>query len=121
MRRHARPTPEELGDRIAFLALDEGTPVYDPDGHRIGVVEHVLATERIFEGLIVHTHPLPGRHLYAAPDQIAEIRERGVLLAVDRSALHDPSDRAGRRGGGPGSRLEAALRRAWDWLTEQPR
>ncbi|MCW3065065.1 MAG: hypothetical protein JWN32_2237 [Solirubrobacterales bacterium] len=119
MRRHAPPTPEELGDQVAFLALDEGTPVYERDGDRIGVVEHVMVAEGIFEGIVIHTHPLPGRHLYAAPDQIAEIRERGVVLAVERSDLHDPSDRAGRRQGGPGSSLEAALRRAWDWLTEQ--
>jgi hypothetical protein len=95
--------------------LEDGTPVYDPDGHKVGVVEHVMSVGAIFEGIIVHTHPLPGRHLYADADQIAQIRERGVLLAVDPEQLHDPDSEASRRKQA-GSGLEARLRRAWDWL-----
>jgi hypothetical protein len=41
----------------------------------------------IFHGLIVHTQPLPGRHLYANADQIPELHERGVLLAVEQADL----------------------------------
>jgi hypothetical protein len=43
------------------------------------VVDHVVAHEvvDIFEGIIVHTIPLPGRHLFADADQISELRERG--------------------------------------------
>ncbi len=68
--------------------------MYDRNGTRIGVVEHVMAEGNIFEGLIIHTHPLPGRHLYADAAQVAEIREQ--------------------QGG-----LEARLRRAFDWLTRR--
>lgn len=79
----------------------------------------------IFEGLVVHTTPLPGRHLFADADEVAELRERGVRLKVPRDALHEP-DPARRR---PLSRrdepvespLEARLRRAWDWLIERLR
>jgi hypothetical protein len=71
--------------------------VYDRSGTRIGVVEHVMADGNIFEGLIIQTHPLPGRHLYADDAQVAEIRERGVLLLVDSDELHDPRRETGRR------------------------
>ncbi|MDT4946193.1 MAG: hypothetical protein QOH14_2926 [Pseudonocardiales bacterium] len=56
---------QDLGPPVAYLALADGTPVFDRDGRRVGVVEHVLADLDldIFHGLIVHTTPLPGRHL----------------------------------------------------------
>lgn len=116
---------DDLGRPIAYLVLREGTPVYDPDGTRIGVVEHVVADEPtdIFEGLLVHTHPLPGRHLYADAEQIAELREHGVVLAVGRDALHEP----GEHHAAPRSEfeqpqedpLQARLRRAWEWLNQR--
>lgn len=113
---------EEFGAPISYLLVKEGTPVYDADRDRIGVVEHVLADERldIFRGLIVHTMPLPGRHLFADADQIAELREKAVLLSVDREELHDPSQRPAARaadGGSMESPLQAGLRHAWDWLS----
>ena len=110
--------PQDLGDLVAFTAVADGTPVYDRQGRRIGVVEHVMAVGGIFEGVIVHTHPLPGRHLYADADQIAEIHERGVVLSVTQRELHVPDQESRRRRAGLGdSPLEARLRRAWDWLT----
>ena len=65
--KQAEASTAELGEPIAYLALKEGTPVYDRTGERVGVLEHVVADEPtdIFEGLIVHTLPLPGRHLFA--------------------------------------------------------
>jgi hypothetical protein len=113
--RHAPPSPEALGRPIAYLALDDGTPVFDGDGKRIGVVEHVMEYGGIFEGVIVHTYPLPGRHLYASADQLAEIREHGVLLSVGRDELRDPDPR--RRDEGERPAVEARLRRAWDWIS----
>jgi hypothetical protein len=79
----------DLGPRIAFSALVEGTPVYDPSGRRVGVVDEVLVEPPggIFEGVVVHTLPLPGRHLHALPDQIAGIHRRGVLLSVGADDL----------------------------------
>ena len=112
---------DELGAPIAHLAVKEGVPVYDRGGRRIGVVDRVMADELtgIFEGLIVHTLPLPGRHLYAGHEQIAELRERGVLLSVERDQLHELGERSARRrrSDEPVERaLEARLRKAWDWL-----
>jgi hypothetical protein len=95
-------------------------PVYDRAGARIGVVDRVVSDQviDIFEGIVVHTLPLPGRHLYASHEQIAELRERGVLLSTGVSELHELSRRSGRRRGRPSpeSPLERRLRRALDWL-----
>ena len=109
---------QDLGDLVAYTALADRTPVYDRQGRRIGVVEQAMEVGGIFEGVIIHTHPLPGRHLYADADQIAEIHERGVVLAVAERELHDPEHESWRRRPGLlGGPLEARLRRAWDWLT----
>ncbi|NMH96992.1 PRC-barrel domain containing protein [Pseudonocardia acidicola] len=117
-------TAHDLGRPIAYLALAEGTAVYDRDGQRIGVVDHVLADVPmdIFEGVIVHTEPLPGNHRYADADQIAGLYERGVLLAVRRDDLHEPREPSRPRVAVDGSipaesPLEARLRRVWDWIT----
>ncbi|WP_205861422.1 PRC-barrel domain-containing protein, partial [Planosporangium flavigriseum] len=115
---------EEIGPPIAYLALREGTPVYDRDGDRVGVVEHVVADVAldIFHGLIVHTLPLPGHHLFAAADQVSELHERGVLLSVGRGDLHEPREPSTAPGpvDGPAENpLQAGLRRAWDWLSRK--
>jgi uncharacterized protein YrrD len=113
----------DLGAPIAYLALEEGMPVYDARGERIGVLEHVVGDVNadIFDGVVVHTHPLPGRHLFADVEQIAELRERGVVLAVGRDALHDPGARSRARDGAAGtageSAFDARVRRAWDRLS----
>jgi uncharacterized protein YrrD len=107
---------EDLGPPIAFSVLEEGTPVYDRGGKRIGVVEEVLSDRDIFEGLIIHTHPLPGRHRFADVDQIAELHERGVLLSVGRDELREPSDSRPETGETLEGPVERRLRRAWDWI-----
>jgi uncharacterized protein YrrD len=106
---------EPLGPPIAWVALEEGTPVYDPHQERIGVVERVLADQDIFEGLIVHTRPLPGHHLAVDADQISELHERGVLLSVERDALREPPKKTQDRGAADRG-LQARLRHAWDWI-----
>jgi uncharacterized protein YrrD len=111
----------DLGRHVAYLALDEGAPVYDPEGEKVGVVDGVVgdAQADIYDGVIVHTRPLPGHHRFADLDQIEGLYERGVVLKVGRDQLHVPPGEAARRrrerarGEGP---LEARLRRAWDWL-----
>ncbi len=114
---------EDLGAPIAYLALEEGTPVFDRRRERVGVVEHVLAdlAKDIFDGVIVHTRPLPGRHLFADAEQIAELHERGVLLSIERDALYEPHERPAVVEAQPGdaveSQLQARLRRAWDWIS----
>lgn len=114
---------DDLGAPIAHLAVAEGAPVYDRDGEEVGAVEHVLTDEGtgIFDGLIVDTSALPGGHRFADADQIAELRERGVILAVAADALHEPHGGAAVMEVQPEdtteSDLEAKLRRAWDWIS----
>jgi uncharacterized protein YrrD len=115
----------DLGAKIAFTAVREGTPVYDAGRARVGVVDEVIAdgTAGIFKGIVIHTAPLPGRHLVADVDQIDALHERGVLLCVERDAL-----RAERRDGAatsanaePGLEppVHAALRRIWDRIARR--
>jgi hypothetical protein len=110
----------DLGAPTAYTALQPGTAVYDRDGDRVGVVRYVLADEAqdIFHGLVIRTRRLPDQqHLVALADQVGELYERGVLLAVDAGALYDPSAFPGTstsRTADGESPLEAALRRAWD-------
>ena len=110
----------DLGRPVAWLAIDAGAPVYDPEDDKIGVVESIVGdTEAgIFDGVIVHTRPLPGHHRFADLDQIEGLYERGVRLNVGRDELHvPPSEEARRRRRAQHeSALEARLRRAWDWL-----
>ena len=113
---------DDLGPPIAYTVLEEGTPVYDRDGQRVGVVEDVVADMQldIFEGVLVHTHPLLGHHLFADVEQIAELHERGVLLSVGRDDLHEPPEEGkGDRAERTQTPLEARLRRAWDRLTQR--
>ena len=115
---------DDLGAPVSHRGLVDGTPVYDPDGRRVGVVDRVLedGPTGIFEGLVIHTLPLPGRHLYAAYEQIAALHERGALLSVPAEELHALDERSGRdrdrlHRTTPESPLERRLRKAWDWLT----
>lgn len=113
----------DLGAKVAFVAVREGTPVYDMGGKRIGVVEEVLADGHagIFEGILIHTVPLPGRHVVADVAHIEALHERGVVLAVDEAALRDPGGerRAPSDGAEPPLEhpLQARLRHIWDRIT----
>jgi uncharacterized protein YrrD len=109
---------DDLGPPIAYTALEEGTPVLDRSGRRIGVVEHVLADWQadIFEGLVIHTRPIPGKDLYADVEQVAELHERGVVLSVERDVLYGRPGKAP-RGDRAENALEARVRRAWEWIS----
>jgi hypothetical protein len=117
---------EDLGERISYLAVSPGVPVYDRDAARVGVVEYVLADEAadIFHGLIVRTSPPVDRRLFAYRDQIGELRERGVVLSVRGAELYEPGQDAPARevagtsvaGTSVASPLQSSLRAAWEWL-----
>jgi hypothetical protein len=118
-RRHP-PAPADLGQPVSYLLLREGTPVFDRRGERIGVVDRTLADLQldVFDGLVIHTHPLPGRHLLASAEQVAAMRERGVLLSVGADALrpYRESTPAADEEPPADGRLHALLRRAVDRL-----
>jgi uncharacterized protein YrrD len=114
----------DLGAKIAFTAVREGTPVYDVGRARVGVVDEVIAdgTAGIFKGIIIHTAPLPGRHLMADVDQIDALHERGVLLSVERSALGAERRHAANTANADPALeppIHAVLRRIWDRMTRR--
>jgi hypothetical protein len=113
--------PADLGPPVSYLVLPEGTPVFDRRGTRVGVVDEVVADTvlDVFEGLVVHTEPLPGRHLFATAEQVDEMRERGVLLSVQRDALrpYSPGDSRHDREAPADGTLHALLRRAVDRIS----
>lgn len=114
---------DDLGAPTSYLTLQRGTDVFDSAGERLGVVEHVLADEGtdIFDGLIVDTRLGFGGWRFADADQIEELYERGVVLKVAGSELHDPERSPGvvdiELADGKGNALTDRLRRAWDYIS----
>jgi PRC-barrel domain len=118
--------PVDLGEPIAYLALEDGVPVYSSDGERIGTVEHVLAVpeEDIFDGIVIDTRLGPGGHRFADAPQVAEIHENGVLLSLGSEAaarLPEPSENPAVLDAGPDETvpddLGDKLRRAWQRIS----
>ncbi|HEV3053979.1 MAG TPA: hypothetical protein VGX45_04940 [Solirubrobacteraceae bacterium] len=122
---------EDLGDPIAYLALDRAIPVYSADGDEVGVVDHVLEDDRedVFEGIVIahrddHHHLLGHRdpHVFADADQIDAIYRRGVVLKLstaDAAALPRPSANPAVMRVDPSAPpgTDSKLRRAWDRIS----
>ena len=72
---------DDLGDPIAYLVLEPGTPVYSSDGTRVATVRHVLAdtASDIFDGLVLAGD---GPDRFVDAPEVARIHERGVILAL---------------------------------------
>jgi uncharacterized protein YrrD len=123
--------PTDLGDPIAYLALERGTPVYSADGDEVGIVDHVLEDDRedVFDGIVIAHHEHHRQHLghehnhcFADADQIAAIHERGVTLTVasaEAADLPKPSANPAVMHVDPSAPPEthAKLRRAWDRIS----
>ena len=112
---------EDLGPQVAYLALEEGTPVYASGGERVGDVHHVLAAvdEDIFDGLTIET--AHGLRFVDAPD-VGELHVRGVVLKIAAAAvaaLPEPSANpaAVEHVEAEDSELMEKLRRAWDYIS----
>jgi uncharacterized protein YrrD len=116
----------DLGDPIAYLALQEGTPVLASDGVEIGRVAHVLADESddIFEGIVVDESVLPGGHRYADEEIIEAIHEHGVVLTIDSAAAEElpkPSEAPGVIEVGVddlvADKAQSRLQKAWKYIS----
>ena len=117
---------EELGAPSSYLTLEPGVPVFSRDRKPLGEVEHVLADPDadIFDGIVLDTSVLPGGQRFADAPQVAEIYERGVVLALDASEaekLPEPSANPAVMEADvddvEGSELERKLRSAWDRIS----
>jgi hypothetical protein len=120
------PGKEDLGAPASYLTLEEGVPVYSSDGKEVGKVAHVLAApdEDVFDGIVIDTTVLAGGHRFCDADQLDEIYERGVVLAVDAAgaeALPKPTANPQEIDVGPDDvvpdELKDKLRRAWDRIS----
>lgn len=116
---------ENLGERVAYLAVGKGVPVYSSDGERLGRVVRVLSAPNIdmFDGIVFDTTAGPGGHRFVDAPEVGDIYEGGVVLKIDATEaakLQPPSANPGSlkinpadlAGGGPG-----VLRRAWSAIT----
>jgi hypothetical protein len=117
---------EDLGAPVSYLTLPDGVRVYASDGREVGKVAHVLADPEVdvFEGLVISLGGLPPDHRFADADQVAELRERGVVLAIDSEGaaeLPKPSANPPTLGATPDDtvpdELRDKLRRAWDRIS----
>lgn len=117
---------EDLGAPISYLTLSEGVPVYASDGPKAGKVAHVLADVQadVFEGIVVETRVLPPSHRFVDAEQVAEIHERGVVMALDSElfeSLPRPSENPATIGTGAddvvSDELRDKLRRAWERIS----
>ena len=116
----------DYGQPRSYLEIDDGVDVVTSDGEFVGTLEHVLADDRsdIFDGIVVDTSRGPGGHRFVDAPDVAEFRERAVLLKIsgpEIDGLPEPSANPAvmEHGGeedadGP---LAQKLRRAWDLIS----
>jgi hypothetical protein len=119
----------DLGAPISYLVLEPGTPVLASDRQEVGHVEHVLADAEtdVFDGLVVDIRTGVGGDgflRFADASQIAELHERGVVLALDAEQvrrLPEPSANPAVMDADPEDAepegLSDKLRRAWDLIS----
>jgi hypothetical protein len=116
----------DLGEPVSYLVLEPGADVYSADGERVGAVEHVLADEEndIFDGIVIDTEPGPGGLRFADAPDVAQIRDKGVVLGlvaaeVENLPKPEPNPAVMEQHGDEDteSPLQAKLRRAWDLIS----
>ena len=74
--------PGDHGHRIAFEALERGTPVLTSDGEQLGTVKKVMIVheKHLFDGIVVRT---PAGNRFVDAPEVDEIFERLVTLKID--------------------------------------
>jgi uncharacterized protein YrrD len=113
----------DLGAPISYLTLEEGVPIYASGGQKVGKVAHVLADFGldVFEGIVVETHVLPPTYRYVDAEHVAQLHERGVVLAIDSETVEE-LPRPGESPGAVGDEalsdeLRDRLKRAWESIS----
>lgn len=111
--------PGEHGYRIAFEALERGTPVRTSDGDEIGTVKKVMIVheKHLFDGIVVST--ASGDRFVDAPE-VDEIFERLVTLKLDSSAaasLPEPGENPAAMKVNPADFSKGGVRGLWNRIT----
>ena len=75
---------------IAWLALEEGTPILAADGEQIGKVDAVIADRQkdIFSG-ITFRRALLGSPVFVPADKIDRLSEEAVYLGISAADVED--------------------------------
>ena len=116
----------DRGNPISYLSLEAGAEVVSSDDQVVGKVEHVLADadSDIFDGLVIDVHLGPGGLHFVDSEQVSEIFERAVVLAlpaaeVERLPKPTPAPAAMESHGVEDSEspLRSKLHRAWDLIS----
>ena len=84
----------ELGQRVSYLVVASGTPVYSADDEQIGKVTHVLAAEDedVFDGIVIGEHIFGTEHRFADARQAYEVALRILRnLAQTNPAVYLPN------------------------------
>jgi hypothetical protein len=114
------------GAPTSFWDVELGVDVITSDGQPVGKLEHVLADEQtsIFDGIVIDIARGPGGHRFVDAAEVAEFRERAVIIAVaaaDVDRLPEPSENPAvmQHGGAEDAEnpLVQKLRRAWDLIS----
>jgi hypothetical protein len=116
----------DLGEPVSYLVVQPGAEVCSADGERVGTVEHILADEEndIFDGIVIDTERGPGGLRFADAPDVAELREKGVVLNVTAAEVAklpkpeaNPAVMEHHADDDSASTLQAKLRRAWDLIS----
>jgi hypothetical protein len=117
---------DDLGDRISYLVLKAGVPIFSSDGEQVGSVIRAMWVQEkdVFDGIVFHTAAGHHDRRFVDAPEVGEIYERGVILtisAAEAAQLPKPGENPAALSVGPddlvGSSQGGRIRRAWDALT----
>lgn len=116
---------DDLGERISYLVLRAGVPVFSADGEQVGSVIRAMWVQEkdVFDGIVFRA--AAGRHdrRFVDAPEVGEIYERGVILrisAAEAAQLPKPGENPAALSVGPDDLVgssQGRFRRAWDALT----
>ena len=117
---------DDRGAPIAYMVLEEGTPVHTADGVEVGTVKRVLADvgADVFDGIVVETE---GGEKFVDAPEVDALFERLVVLTIGADRARelpdhtpapavidvDPDTIAGDDPGG----AKGTARKVWDRLS----
>jgi sporulation protein YlmC with PRC-barrel domain len=111
----------EHGYRIAYEALERGTPVQTSDGEQLGTVKKVMIVheKHLFDGIVVRT---PAGDRFVDAPEVDEIFERLVTLRIDSveaAELPEPGPNPGAIKVSAKDFRPGAARRTWRRFTRR--